>query len=73
VAVNTSSLVKDILLSYDQCEEEGILPIYFAGLNMFRKFNNWKISRSEMSWTTSVVVPILEEFMFIQHEIMFTW
>ncbi|KAK3814103.1 MAG: hypothetical protein J3Q66DRAFT_441776 [Benniella sp.] len=72
VAVNTSSLVKDILLSYDQCEEEGILPIFFAGLNMFRKFNNWKISRSEMSWTTSVVVPILEEFMFIQHEIMFT-
>ncbi|KAF9365665.1 hypothetical protein BGX34_009096 [Mortierella sp. NVP85] len=72
VAVNTSSLVKDILLSYDQCEEEGIMPIYFAGLNMFRKFNNWKISRSEMSWTTSVVVPILEEFMFIQHEIMFT-
>ncbi|KAI7823335.1 hypothetical protein BC939DRAFT_477235 [Gamsiella multidivaricata] len=35
---------------------------------MFRKFNKWKISRSEVSWTASVIVPILEEFMFVQHE-----
>ncbi|KAG0259461.1 hypothetical protein BGZ95_004667 [Linnemannia exigua] len=62
--VPTNSLVKDILSSFDQCEQEGILPVFFAGLNMFRKFNNWRIPRSEMSWTTSVVVPILEEFMF---------
>ncbi|KAF9146544.1 hypothetical protein BGX30_013759 [Mortierella sp. GBA39] len=41
-------------------------------MNTFRKFNNWKIPQSEMSWATSVVVPILEEFMFAQHEVMFT-
>ncbi|KAG0327037.1 hypothetical protein BGZ99_008487 [Dissophora globulifera] len=70
--VSTSSLVKNILSSYDQCEQEGILPVFFAGLNTFRRFNNWKIPRSEMSWTTSVVLPIIEEFMFAQHEVMFT-
>ncbi|KAG0308855.1 hypothetical protein BGZ98_006501 [Dissophora globulifera] len=71
--VSTSSLVKNILSSYDQCEQEGILPVFFSGLNTFRRFNNWKIPRSEMSWTTSVVLPIIEEFMFAQHEVMFTW
>ncbi|KAG0349511.1 hypothetical protein BGZ54_004341, partial [Gamsiella multidivaricata] len=66
--VCTDSLVKDILSSFDQCELERILPVFFAGLSMFRKFNKWKISRSEVSWTASVIVPILEEFMFVQHE-----
>ncbi|KAF9171102.1 hypothetical protein BGX21_008094 [Mortierella sp. AD011] len=70
--ISTRGLVKEILSSFDHCEEEGITPIFFAGLNLFRKFNNWKISRSEMSWTASVVVPLLEEFMSVQHEIMFT-
>ncbi|KAF9915677.1 hypothetical protein BGZ65_000643, partial [Modicella reniformis] len=51
--ISTQSLVKEILSSFDQCDKEGITPIFFAGLNLFRKFNNWKISRSEMSWTTS--------------------
>ncbi|KAG0007656.1 hypothetical protein BGZ80_004396 [Entomortierella chlamydospora] len=70
--ISTRSLVKEILSSFDHCEEERITPIFFAGLNLFRKFNNWKISRSEMSWTMSVVAPLLEEFMSAQHEIMFT-
>ncbi|KAF9544681.1 hypothetical protein EC957_011788 [Mortierella hygrophila] len=70
--VPTNSLVKDILSSFDLCEQVGILPFFFAGLNTFRKYNNWKIPKSEMSWTTSVVVPILEEFMFAQHEVIFT-
>ncbi|KAG0300827.1 hypothetical protein BGZ98_008837 [Dissophora globulifera] len=70
--ISTLNLVKEILSSFDHCQEEGITPIFFAGLNMFRKFNNWGISRSEMSWTMSVVVPLLEEFMSVQHEIMFT-
>ncbi|KAF9917113.1 hypothetical protein BX616_001889 [Lobosporangium transversale] len=38
---------------------------------MFRKFNNRRISWSEMSWTVLIVVPLLEEFLSVQHEIMF--
>ncbi|KAG0286913.1 hypothetical protein BGZ96_009071 [Linnemannia gamsii] len=74
--VCTNSFANDIFSSIEKCEQEEILAVFlavfFEGLNMLRNFINWKIPRSEMSWTTSVVIPILEELMIAKPDVMFT-
>ncbi|KAF9377776.1 hypothetical protein BGX21_003103 [Mortierella sp. AD011] len=40
-------------------------------MNVFRKFKDWNGKLSETEWMTRVIVPFLEEFMMIQHDITF--
>jgi hypothetical protein len=50
-----------------------ILPVLLVALYVFRHFNTWSKLESESDAMSSVIVPILREFMGIQGHIKFKW
>ncbi|ORZ27238.1 hypothetical protein BCR41DRAFT_151879 [Lobosporangium transversale] len=69
--IDHRSVIGKILGSYRECEEKDILPVFFVALYAFRHFNTWCEIVSENDVMSSVVAPILREFMTIPDHIKF--
>ncbi|ORZ04287.1 hypothetical protein BCR41DRAFT_362842 [Lobosporangium transversale] len=71
--INLRSVVDMIMGSYYTCQEKDILPVLFVALYVFRHYNTWCEIESESDIMSSVIVPILREFMNIPGHIQFKW
>lgn len=71
--INTEPVMDEIMASLGTCKDKDIMPVFYIAMNVFRKFNDWTGKLSETEWMTRVIVPFLEEFMGIQHDIVFAW
>ncbi|KAF9276058.1 hypothetical protein BGZ68_010296, partial [Mortierella alpina] len=70
--LDTTPVIDAIMTAYEDCKMKNILPVLFMALHVFRKFNNWSRLRSEADCAMTMVGPILEEVLQIQHEVKFT-
>ncbi|KAI1313907.1 hypothetical protein EDD11_002407 [Mortierella claussenii] len=71
-SLDTTEVIDLIMADYKECKTKNILPVLFLALHVFRKFNTWSTLRSEADCAMSMVGPILEEVLQIQHEVKFT-
>ncbi|KAF9411532.1 hypothetical protein BGZ94_001299 [Podila epigama] len=69
--IDTVDILEMIRDAYQTCKESNILPVYYSALTIFRKYNDYDIPHSEMSWTVSMVLPLLEEFLSLQNKLIF--
>ncbi|KAF9915708.1 hypothetical protein FBU30_001782, partial [Linnemannia zychae] len=69
--IDTTPVMSEIMSSFEICKENDILPVFYIAMNVFRKFNDQTGKLSETEWMTRVIVPFLEEFMGIQHDVTF--
>ncbi|KAF9915921.1 hypothetical protein FBU30_001640, partial [Linnemannia zychae] len=70
--LDTMPVIDAIMAAYENCKSKYILPVLFMGLIVFRKFNTWSKLRSEADCAMTVVGPILEELLHIQHEVKYS-
>lgn len=71
--IDTAPVMDEIMSSFEICKDKDILPVFYIAMNVFRKFNDRAGKLSETEWMTRVIVPFLEEFMGIQHDVTFAW
>ncbi|KAF9273229.1 hypothetical protein BGZ88_003958 [Linnemannia elongata] len=69
--IDTAPVMDEIMSSFEICKDKDILPVFYIAMNVFRKFNDRTGKLSETEWMTKVIVPFLEEFMGIQHDVTF--
>ncbi|KAF9176750.1 hypothetical protein BGZ51_009712, partial [Haplosporangium sp. Z 767] len=70
--VDTEPVIHEILSSYADCKAKKITSVLFIALHVFRRYNSWEALTSEADCMMSVIGPILQEIMGIQHTIKFT-
>ncbi|KAG0088514.1 hypothetical protein BGZ92_006066, partial [Podila epicladia] len=68
---DTGPVVDMIMESYNTCQQIDILPVLFVALYVFRHYDTWSKLESESDAMSSVIVPILREFMDVQGHIRF--
>ncbi|KAF9203682.1 hypothetical protein BGZ59_001489 [Podila verticillata] len=71
--VDTGPVIDMIMESYNTCQQNDILPVLFVALYVFRHYDTWSKLESESDAMSSVIVPILREFMNVQGHIQFKW
>ncbi|KAF9904780.1 hypothetical protein EC991_002350, partial [Linnemannia zychae] len=69
--IDTGPVIDLIMESYSVCQQNDILPVLFVALHVFRYFNTWSKLESESDAMSSVIAPILREFMGVQGHIQF--
>ncbi|KAH7055027.1 hypothetical protein BKA57DRAFT_240904 [Linnemannia elongata] len=69
--IDMGPVIDLIMDSYNTCRQNDILPVLFVALYVFRHFNTWSKLDSESDAMSSVIVPILREFMDVQGHIQF--
>ncbi|KAF9948268.1 hypothetical protein BGZ70_002282 [Mortierella alpina] len=69
--IDTAPIMDEIMSSRELCKDKDILPVFYIAMNVFRKFSDRAGKLSETEWMTRVIVPFLEEFMGIQHDVTF--
>ena len=71
--IDIGPVIDLIMDSYSTCRQNDTLPVLFVALYVFRHFNTWGKLESESDTMSSVIVPILREFMDVQGHIQFKW
>ncbi|KAF9118038.1 hypothetical protein BGW39_001559, partial [Mortierella sp. 14UC] len=69
--IDTTPILDEIMASFKTCKDNDIMPVFYIAMNVFRKFNDCTGRLSETEWMTRIIVPFLEEFMGIQHDVTF--
>ncbi|KAG0052145.1 hypothetical protein BGZ90_006576, partial [Linnemannia elongata] len=69
--IDTAPVMDEIMATFQKCKDMDIMPIFYTAMNVFRKFKDWSGKLSETEWMTRIIVPFLEEFMAIQHDVTF--
>ncbi|KAG0248069.1 hypothetical protein BG011_000557 [Mortierella polycephala] len=69
--IDTAPVMEEIMASFKKCKELDIIPMFYTAMNVFRKLKDRNGKLSETEWMTKVIIPFLEEFMAIQHDISF--
>ncbi|KAF9276174.1 hypothetical protein BGZ74_003738 [Mortierella antarctica] len=68
---DTGPIVDMVMESYSTCQQNDILPVLFVALYVFRHYDTSSKLESESDAMSSVIVPILREFMNVQGHIQF--